>query len=60
MAEAHPAVSKWWQYNKVTWTKSWQDAPGKPAYLKVAFEKGLPVSVNGEPCSPSALIWPSR
>jgi len=38
------------------WTKSWQDAPGKPASLKIGFEKGLPVSVNGEPCSPAALI----
>jgi argininosuccinate synthase len=38
------------------WTKSWQDAPAKPAYLKIGFEKGLPVSVNGEPCGPAALI----
>src|SRR2546423_1009642 len=27
MAEAHPGVSKWWQFNKVTWTKSWRDFP---------------------------------
>src|SRR4051812_15492116 len=38
------------------WTKSWQDAPAQPAYLKIGFEKGLPATVNGEPCSPAALI----
>lgn len=38
------------------WTKSWQDAAPKPAYLKIGFEKGLPVTVNGEPLSPAALI----
>ena len=27
-----------------------------PAYLKIAFEKGLPVSVNGEAMGPAALI----
>jgi rare lipoprotein A (peptidoglycan hydrolase) len=26
-AWAHPDVAKWWQYNKVTWTKSWRDYP---------------------------------
>ena len=26
-AEAHPDVPKWFQYNKVTWTKSWRDFP---------------------------------
>ena len=27
IAEAHPDVPKWFQYNKVTWTKSWRDYP---------------------------------
>jgi argininosuccinate synthase len=38
------------------WTKSIEDAPNTPAYLKIAFEKGLPVSVNGEKMGPAALI----
>jgi len=38
------------------WTKSNEDAPNVPAYLKIAFEKGLPVSVNGEAMGPAALI----
>ena len=38
------------------WTKSIEDAPATPGYLKIAFEKGLPVSVNGEKLSPAALI----
>ena len=38
------------------WTKSWKDAPDEPGYLKIGFEKGLPVSVNGEKLSPAALI----
>ena len=38
------------------WTKSWKDAPEKPAYLKIGFEKGLPVSVDGERLSPAQLI----
>ena len=37
-------------------TKSNEDAPNVPAYLKIAFEKGLPVSVNGEAMGPAALI----
>jgi argininosuccinate synthase len=38
------------------WTKSIDEAPNAPAYLKIAFEKGLPVSVNGEVMAPAALI----
>ncbi len=38
------------------WTRSIEDAPASPAYLKIAFVKGLPVSVNGEKLSPAALI----
>jgi argininosuccinate synthase len=38
------------------WTRSIDDAPNTPAYLKIGFEKGLPVSVNGEKLSPAALI----
>jgi argininosuccinate synthase len=38
------------------WTRSIEDAPSAPAYLKIGFERGLPVSVNGEKLSPAALI----
>jgi argininosuccinate synthase len=38
------------------WTKSIDDAPSTPAYLKIGFAKGLPVTVNGESMGPSALI----
>jgi argininosuccinate synthase len=38
------------------WTKSIDDAPATPTYLKIGFEKGLPVTVNGEAMGPAALI----
>jgi argininosuccinate synthase len=38
------------------WTKSWKDAPNEPAYVRVAFEAGLPTAINGEKLSPAALI----
>ncbi len=38
------------------WTKSIEDAPNAPGYLKVGFESGLPVTVNGEKLKPAALI----
>ncbi|TMA26324.1 MAG: argininosuccinate synthase [Deltaproteobacteria bacterium] len=38
------------------WTKSIEDAPAAPAYLKIGFEKGLPVSLNGERLSPANVI----
>ncbi len=38
------------------WTRSWKDAPEKPAYLKIGFEKGLPVSVDGRRLDPAELI----
>jgi argininosuccinate synthase len=38
------------------WTKSIEDAPASPAYLRISFDKGLPISVNGEKLSPANLI----
>ncbi len=38
------------------WTKSLEQAPDKPAYLRIRFEKGLPVAVNGEAMGPAALV----
>jgi argininosuccinate synthase len=30
------------------WTNSPQDAPNEPEYIEISFEKGLPVSLNGQ------------
>ncbi|MBF5043255.1 argininosuccinate synthase [Aggregicoccus sp. 17bor-14] len=38
------------------WTKNWKDALNEPVYLTIGFEKGLPVSINGEAMSPATLI----
>ena len=39
-----------------SWTQSFEQAPDKPAYLRIGFERGLPVTVNGEPSSPATLV----
>ena len=38
------------------WTKSPQDAPDKPAYVEIGFERGAPVSLDGKSTSPVELI----
>ncbi len=38
------------------WTKSPEETPGKPAYLEIAFDKGIPVSLNGEKLDGVKLI----
>ena len=38
------------------WTKSIADAPDQPGYVEVGFEKGVPVSLNGEQLDPVSLI----
>ncbi len=38
------------------WTRSIEAAPDAPGYLKIGFQKGLPVTVNGEKLKPAALI----
>ncbi len=38
------------------WTKDPDAAPDKPAYVEIGFEKGVPVSLDGEKLSPAALI----
>jgi len=40
----------------LAWTRSADAAPAAPAYLKIGFEAGLPVTVNGEKLKPAALI----
>ena len=37
-------------------TQSPEDAPDIPEYIEIAFEKGDPVSVDGAPLSPAALL----
>lgn len=38
------------------WTVSPESAPDEPEYVKVTFEKGVPVAVNDEALSPAAVI----
>ncbi|MCW4017547.1 MAG: argininosuccinate synthase [Candidatus Bathyarchaeota archaeon] len=38
------------------WTVAPQEAPDMPEYVTIQFEKGIPVSVNGEKMKPLALI----
>ncbi len=38
------------------WTRSWKDAPAEPGLIRIGFEAGYPVSVNGETMSPAKLI----
>jgi argininosuccinate synthase len=38
------------------WTKSPADAPNKPAYVEIGFEKGIPVSLNGKKTDGVSLI----
>lgn len=33
-----------------------EQAPDKPAYVKISFEKGIPVAVDGEKLTPVALL----
>jgi argininosuccinate synthase len=38
------------------WTKSWDKSPNEPTTVTIAFDKGLPVALNGEALGPAALI----
>jgi argininosuccinate synthase len=38
------------------WTKSPADAPNKPAYVEIGFEKGIPVSLNDKKMDGVSLI----
>ncbi|HET9476880.1 MAG TPA: argininosuccinate synthase [Dehalococcoidia bacterium] len=38
------------------WTKSAADAPADPRYIEIGFEKGLPVSLDGEDIGAVALV----
>lgn len=38
------------------WTKSANDAPDQPAYIEIGFEKGAPVSLDGQPVDAVSLV----
>jgi argininosuccinate synthase len=38
------------------WTKSPDKTPARPAYLEIGFDKGIPVSIDGEALKPVALV----
>jgi argininosuccinate synthase len=38
------------------WTKSVADAPDKPAYVEIRFEKGMPVALDGRELEPASLV----
>mgnify|MGYP001474652344 CR=1 FL=1 len=37
-------------------TRSPEDAPDRPLYIEIGFEAGIPVTVDGEPLGPVALL----
>jgi len=38
------------------WTRSWKEAPPEPGLVRIGFQAGYPVSINGEKLSPAQLI----
>lgn len=38
------------------WTKAPEEAPDKPEYVEIDFERGIPVAVDGEGYSPARLL----
>ncbi len=38
------------------WTKSSEDAPDKPTYIEITFEKGDPVALDGTPLTPAEML----
>ncbi|MFC1979409.1 argininosuccinate synthase [Chloroflexota bacterium] len=42
--------------NAFTWTKSPGDAPDEPAYVEIGFEKGIPVTLDGQKVDGISLI----
>ncbi len=39
-----------------TLTRAPERAPDQPAYLEIAFDRGVPVSIDGQPFEPAALL----
>lgn len=38
------------------WTRAAEDTPAEPAYVEIAYQHGLPISVNGDALSPVAMV----
>lgn len=38
------------------WTKNPEDAPGKPEFIEIDFENGIPVALDGEPMDGVTLV----
>jgi len=57
-AEAGPLEDPWVEPppDVHQWTKDPGDAPDDPAYVEIGFQRGLPVSLDGEALSPATLI----
>lgn len=39
-----------------TWTKSPEDSPNKPCYVEIGFERGIPITIDGQKLSGVALV----
>ncbi len=39
-----------------TWTKSANDAPNEPGYVEIGFERGIPISLDGQELGGVALV----
>ena len=57
-AEAGPLEDPWVEPpdDVHQWTKDPNAAPDTPAYVEIGFEKGMPVTLDGEALSPATLI----
>jgi len=57
-AEAGPLEDPWFepQADVHQWTKDPDAAPDQPVYVEIGFEKGAPVSLDGQSMSPADLI----
>ncbi|MBM4462306.1 MAG: argininosuccinate synthase [Chloroflexi bacterium] len=38
------------------WTKSPENAPDQPSYIEIGFEKGIPISLDGQPMDGVSLV----
>lgn len=56
--EAGPLEDPWFEPPEeiYQWTRSVKDAPDEPAYVEIGFERGMPVSLNGQEMDGVTLI----
>lgn len=38
------------------WTRAPEDAPAEPAYAEIAYQHGMPISINGDELGPVAMV----